>query len=391
MVTTMARGALYYPYIHIDDLDWLKGTLLLFKSVSRMLPPEYTQGSRDDPRLMGFQDLGLLKCADLSTERSIAAQRVLAEKILADSTDPAFMRRYGRAEATRLRSDPYGFQIHSYKSASPLRGVLLETGLAWEPDDPEYYDRDHRYIEMHPRVGQVVMATIAVACAQHEGLDIVGDARSGELHQVLLEKDLDSIYDAWLGNSMPEPPSPASEEDVFEFLIATTADVSQLTPDSLNALDREPLNALLDAIKREAKEIPAMDPGSQRDKHFEDAASQILSDWRADRQNLSPSWRTFFGAGRSEAASFFKKAADGAMTGAGGVVVADATYQAALGKFEQGMFAAGAGLIIGLATKGIRSHRTLREQAARSPYRYLTVLEQSGVTFRGAETANVAL
>ena len=34
----MAPGALYYPYIHIDNVDWLKGTLLVFDSVSRILP-----------------------------------------------------------------------------------------------------------------------------------------------------------------------------------------------------------------------------------------------------------------------------------------------------------------------------------------------------------------
>lgn len=34
----MTSGALYYPYIHIHDIEWLKGTLLLFDSVSRMLP-----------------------------------------------------------------------------------------------------------------------------------------------------------------------------------------------------------------------------------------------------------------------------------------------------------------------------------------------------------------
>jgi hypothetical protein len=50
------------------------------------------------------------------------------------------------------------------------------------------------------------MATIAIASAQSDGLDIVGDERSGTLHRVLLEQDLDSIYDAWLGNTMPPRP-----------------------------------------------------------------------------------------------------------------------------------------------------------------------------------------
>src|SRR5688572_18860957 len=31
-------NALYYPYIHIRDVNWLKGTLPLFPRVRRMIP-----------------------------------------------------------------------------------------------------------------------------------------------------------------------------------------------------------------------------------------------------------------------------------------------------------------------------------------------------------------
>ena len=33
----MAYNALYYPFIHVRDLLWLKGTLLLFRQVRRMI------------------------------------------------------------------------------------------------------------------------------------------------------------------------------------------------------------------------------------------------------------------------------------------------------------------------------------------------------------------
>jgi hypothetical protein len=355
-----------------------------------MLPPEYPAGLNEDFRLTGYQDAGLLRRANLFSDRSLAAQEVLAVKFFASTQDPEFLQRYGREAAEALLSglDPYGFQIHRDRATLPVRDVLVDVGLAWEPIVSEPWDIDRRYIQMHPRVGQVVMSTIAVASAQSEGLDIVGDARSGPLHRVLLEQDLDSIYDAWLGDSMPAPPSPASEEQVFEFMLASTADVSGLTPDALKALDREPLADLLKAIKREASEIPAMDPGPLRAERFADVTSKILADWRTDRQNLSPFWRSFFGGAGREATGFMEKGADGVTT-AIGAATGGVTSGLLLGQFEQGLFAAGGSFIVGLATVAILTRRRLRDHAANSPYRYLTLLEQRGITFRGAETAIV--
>src|SRR3982750_2389700 len=36
------RHALYYPYIHIRDENWLKGTLLGFQQVRRIVPNQFT-------------------------------------------------------------------------------------------------------------------------------------------------------------------------------------------------------------------------------------------------------------------------------------------------------------------------------------------------------------
>jgi hypothetical protein len=333
-----------------------------------MLPPDYPVGFNDAFRLADYQDASLLRRANLFSDRSFAAQEVLAAKFLADAQDPEFLRRYGQesAEALLSGSHPYGFQIHRDRATLPVRDTLFDVGLAWEPSVSEPWDVDLRYIQMHPRVGQVVMSTIAIPSAQLEGLDIVGDARSGPLHRVLLEQDLDSIYDAWLGGSMPASPPPASEEQVFEFMIASTADVSGLTPDALRALDREPLADLLKAIKQEASEIPAMDPGPLRTERFVDVTSRILADWQTDRRNLSPFWKSFFGGGRKEATAFLKKGADGVTTAIGAASGGSVTWGLLLGQFEQGLFAAGGSLIVGLATTAILSRRRLRNHAANS-------------------------
>jgi hypothetical protein len=117
----MNQGALYYPYMHIENVDWLKATLLVFDSVSRMLPPEYEWGLNDDFRVMDFQKTGLLTRANLFSERSFAAQDVLARKLRASAEDRDFLRRFGQHETEELltRHNPYGFQIHRDKSTFP--------------------------------------------------------------------------------------------------------------------------------------------------------------------------------------------------------------------------------------------------------------------------------
>ena len=39
MSNILDRDALYYPYIQIRDVNWLKATLLCFPQVRRMVPP----------------------------------------------------------------------------------------------------------------------------------------------------------------------------------------------------------------------------------------------------------------------------------------------------------------------------------------------------------------
>jgi hypothetical protein len=44
------RDALYYPFIHITDVNWLKATLLCFPGVRRMVPQSYVPTDSDAVR-----------------------------------------------------------------------------------------------------------------------------------------------------------------------------------------------------------------------------------------------------------------------------------------------------------------------------------------------------
>jgi hypothetical protein len=394
----MNQSALYYPYIHIRDVNWLKTTLLLFSQVQRMLPA-YAYFTPDDSAEVREFVPALLSPADLTTPRALSAQAALARRLLAEDLD--FRSKYGR-NATRqmLTRDDKGFQIHQRKLAEPLKDALRSTELAWHPINRELYDLNTEYVELNPRVGEAVMSTLAIAAATGEGLDIVGDRRSGQLHDYLLEKKGDEIYDVWLHppDLQAAPRQPAAE-DLFEFLVGFPCDPSTLTLKAITELreEREPLRELITRLRKLTSDIPAVDPGPRRDAYFYDMASTVLSEWRSSRGGY---WRTFLGGdGLTDTSQKYmekvaekivsageKAATEAAATTAAGS--ATATTAAAVGGggaaaiVTAAFVGAAGGLAIGVVFHGLKSYFRMRSLEQNSPYRYLTLLEQKGVVFR---------
>ena len=131
----MSEHALYYPYIHIGDVNWLKATLLLFSQVRRMVPELFTPS--DDPAVSEFarhfnkQGEYLLRAAAVWEERAVQAQQWLADKLRCDGQDPAFIERFGvqSAWSTFVADDPFGFQVHVRKLTPELQETLQTTWL----------------------------------------------------------------------------------------------------------------------------------------------------------------------------------------------------------------------------------------------------------------------
>jgi hypothetical protein len=398
MTQSKPAGALYYPYIHIQDPNWLRANLLIFPRIKRMVPEEFVP--IDSPEIREFtiwqgNNEPLLQPVDLNTERSLKAQRKLASMLQQDARKQEFLTKYGQdAARSQVDNKAYGFQIHARKLSPQLRDALKENRLSWEPLNPELYSNG--YIEVHPRVGEAVMSTIAIACAQGEGLDVVGDSRSGPLHRCLLEKDIEKVYTWWLGQEIDlEAPQDASGEELMEFILGIPGDLSALTPEKLReiASEREPIDNLVEALREHAARIPAMDGNKEREQAFQDEANKVMKKWQSDKNNLSGFARTFFCMDSTKLATdFANKVADKTLTGlaAGTLTKATATAAAAsstsagwLGSLAAGgIVGAGAGLIIGLIA---HTGKTLHGQIQReknSPYRFLTTLEDAGVVFR---------
>ena len=391
-VKAIPRGALYYPYIHVKDVNWLRANLLMFPDVARMLPMNFNV--RNDGEVGEFtryvkDRAPLLRPANLWSDRSELAQEQLASKLRRDLQDETFVKKYGVAAARELikPTDP-GFQIHTQKLSAPLREVLMAGNkLAWTPVNPD--DESEGYVEVHPRIGEAIMSTLAVACAQTDGLQIVGDERSGPLHQNLLEKDLNGIYDWWLKpDEQIAPPPPASGEELMEFILGIPGDLSTLTAEKIYNLEseREAINELIEQLRTRAAKIPAMDEGPSRDEAFKDAANDTFKAWEQDKRNFRGFAREFFSMKATDMGTGFlgkvaeKVAPTALLGGAAGW----------LGSVAAGLLiGSGAGLAVGLVAHAGITYYKLGQREEKSPYRFLTALTNAGVVFRSEANTNL--
>jgi hypothetical protein len=382
----IAERALYYPYTHIRDPEWLKATLLLFSQVRRMTPVPGVQA--DDGPILKFTQVyaerePLLVSAFLGAERVAAAQIELAERLRNDAQDPQFRDRFGQSATQSIQgADDCGFQVHQAKLHENLKSALWETGLAWRPGSPEPYDPGLEYVELNPRVGEAVMATIAVACAMGEGLDIVGDSRSGLLHDCLTRKQPKDVYDTWLktAGGMAPPPQPYDRE-LFEFVVTVACDTTNLDIQKLAEMgeNREPIRELMRALGERANNMVAMDRGKDRAEQFRDETADILRAWKANRANAGNYWKRFFGFGVVETGGkLLEKFIDTAAHIAPGVLTGGMAGLLLHGA----LLASGAGVGIGLFTHAAKTNAQVRAKDRESPYRYLTLIEKAGVAFR---------
>ena len=127
------RDALYYPYIHIRDVNWLKATLLCFPQVRRMVPPDFFLN--DEPEVQQFRaNIGprnepLISEESTDTSTVEQAQIRLLSRLKADEN--TICRRFSRSAAIAAfaeRSD--SFQMHRGKFGDDLFSFLESKDLA---------------------------------------------------------------------------------------------------------------------------------------------------------------------------------------------------------------------------------------------------------------------
>ena len=100
-MNALDRDALYYPYITIDNVNWLKATLLCFPQVRRIIPsgyvPEDIAAIRPFLKIKGARGEPLLGNMYPDTSSCNAEQERLA-RLISDEL-PTFRRRFSKAAA----------------------------------------------------------------------------------------------------------------------------------------------------------------------------------------------------------------------------------------------------------------------------------------------------
>lgn len=365
----MIQDALYYPYIHFRDENWLKKTLLVFPRVHRMVPRFFFPN--DTATVAHFEHIGLLNKAQLETPGTGEALDALLSKIKADiEKDETFRQRFGRhaTEALKVNNEP-GYQIHCRK-AGELMDSLRHLGLAWEPARSD----GHEYLELHPQIGDAVMSTLATACALDAGLSIVTD--DGKLHQALIRKAESDIYDTIVRQRETGRLRRAKASDLIDLVIFQRCNVEKLTPENLAKLrqERAPLDSFRFELKRIADSIPKMRDERAFEKRLRAEVADILKRWQQDKANLSKYARGMLGGSGKPAADFLKKIAEHA--------AGDATKGAMVGGLTTGsLLGAAAGMGIALVVTVTTSVIDVRKKALESPFRFLSLLEEGGAAF----------
>jgi hypothetical protein len=374
--------ALNYPYIHVRNVEWLKRTLLIFPHVVRMLP--YGDHSPfDDPDIQPFCQIGgrrgpLLRAANTAAPPVCDAQRALIENIRRDLNRDSvqFKRRFGQTaskDASQRSGESY--QIHSRKLLYELTHFLEQEGLAWRPSEADADGPE--YIEFHPRLGEAVMSTLAFACARNEGLQIVTEFPN--LHGKVIGQTEESVYEACLNDLSPR--SEDVGEDAVQFLVYRRCDPSKLTAERLAALSNEweALGKFREALQTAATRVPKhIGDTNIREKYLNDVVNDVCRKWEADRANLSNFASAIFGEEAiAQPGKLLEKLAEKAF----GPAAAGGTAGIIGGLTLGGLVGAAAGFAVGLVTYASTTWARLKQKEKESPFRYLTLLEESGVGF----------
>jgi hypothetical protein len=373
--------ALYYPYVHVRDVGWLKRNLLLFPRVCRMVPAGFDPGDdeeiREFVRAKGSRGLPFLDRADLMTGGVYNAVMALTKKFDAaiNQDKEGMVTRFGQEAADAdPKRDPKGFQ-YQVEKVPDLSQILQSAGLAWtprfrEPTDPA------SHVEVHRRVGEAVMTTLALACASDEGLQVVTNDQP--LNRCLAEGDIEGVFDAWIirgdGESL-QPPE--SRERKLAIAVFECADVSKVTPTNLKKLHEawEPRMEFLKKIRELAETVPSMKKASREQERFQDLAGDVIKTWEKERKRLGLSdiFPSVAGDSVKEVGKNFLERFLVPAT-VGGAAAAPAVP-------EHGWLSVGVGVAIGVVAEGVKTVVGTRMKAANSPFRYLTLTEKAGVSY----------
>jgi hypothetical protein len=354
------RDALYYPYIHVRDVDWLKATLLCFPRVHRMVPKDF---QLEDPKAISeFRDVEgprgpLLAEVDPYEYGVYRAHERLYDKIR--EHDVELYERYRRENALQeFGAQIDDFQIHKAKSPA-LINYLKEIDLAWNSDD----DDESPWVCMHPSLLDAIMSTVAIAHSKEAGFDIVTD--NSDIHHTVLAAHEDEVFDVLLGRPRQSrlPAATETADQLAEVVMTTAFDVRKLSARQIADLlkDGKDLRRFKDRLMPIAARMPEIQDSALRKKRLEEMSKEVVSEWQKYRKSLP------------------RFAAD-AILDASNLKFPDIMGSIIAAGASGYLVHAGLGIGIGLlAYSGLQVYRKFQD-AQDSPFKYLSRIEKAGAT-----------
>jgi hypothetical protein len=278
------RDALYYPYIHIRDVNWLKTTLLCFPGVRRMVPQGVTPNDSEDVKPFldcpGPRNRPLLSPAEtLETGQTVASLNRL--KSFLSNHEEEICRKFSKAKTLQEHPDEASrYTVHDEKISSDLIWYLEEKQLAWRPDES-----DPHWLAFHPAMARAVLSVTAIAVAHNEGLDIVTPSENA--HYGVIRGGEEGVYQSLLD----QPASPVTVDTVdrlAEVFMFSVFDVTALSAQDISNLlnDGKDLRLFKQEIAKLAAEIPVIGDDVILQRRLQDASREIADKWKKYQGSL---------------------------------------------------------------------------------------------------------
>lgn len=352
------------------DEEWLKATLLCFPFVDRMVPAGYgvndsdvagyfaTEKGRFGRPMLGRRDVG-----DPGIEH---ARAELLAKLEEDLVSADLRGRFSReaARASDYENGESAFLIHEYKIGGALLKFLRKQGLAWDPPAP--IRGEARWWAVHPRLGEAIMSTNAVAIARLYDLEIV--TSDGPIHQSLMGASAADVYDTLIREKGAASPRAETQKvnDLMRFVIISAFDVGGLTPADIAELNqnRTDLASLKAALLGEVNDLGAVPNREAWNDLLAMRARDVVEEWGSRSSPLAMLAR----ANRNELADEFQ----GAIKQIVPILAAGASATALVGVLP--------GIAVGVVFGAGQVIRKWNE--SRRPYRYLSTMVRKGANTR---------
>jgi len=368
MSAILDRDALYYPYIHIRDANWLKGTLLCFPQVRRMVPPDFHLN--DSPEVQEFKKLvghaGKPLIAEEDTDQQAVEESQRRLLVTLQENEEYVCQRYSHdAAINQYPKESDSFQIHKGKIIEEIVEYLKSKKLAW----PARTVRGGyaQWYALHPKLGEAVMSLIAINIALSKGLDIV--TSSGQVHHALASLDEKEVFQNLIRQTSPIEPMEGSKKvaemaDELALMVMTTQfDLTRLTPAQIAEMikDGNDLRRFKTALIPIAETIPDILDPVEREKKLKEKSEVVVSEWRKYKKSLP-------------------KFAIDALVDVSKIKAPEIVSSILLGATTALTLATGVGLAVAFVTySGYRIIRKYRENT-NQPYRFLSNLEKAGMS-----------